>query len=240
MVEISEKTKNSAQQKSVFLAQMTHELRTPLNSIVGFSDMLKYAESAGERERFIHIIRTHCDILVRLINGILEASTINDNPMDVKPAEVDFAEEFEYLCQSIEIRVQRHHLRFVTSKPLKKLRVSIDIGRVRQIFSNFVSNALKYTKKGSIWVGYRLEKRNGQMGIYAFCEDTGTGIPHDKQKAVFDRFVKLNEFVQGTGLGLSICKSIVTACHGDIGVESEVDNGSKFWFWIPVEVIEKE
>ena len=240
VVEISEKTKNSAQQKSVFLAQMTHELRTPLNSIVGFSDMLKYAESAGERERFIHIIRTHCDILVRLINGILEASTINDNPMDVKPAEVDFAEEFEYLCQSIEIRVQRHHLRFVTSKPLKKLRVSIDIGRVRQIFSNFVSNALKYTKKGSIWVGYRLEKRNGQMGIYAFCEDTGTGIPHDKQKAVFDRFVKLNEFVQGTGLGLSICKSIVTACHGDIGVESEVDNGSKFWFWIPVEVIEKE
>ena len=78
------------------------------------------------------------------------------------------------------------------------------------------------------------------MGIYAFCEDTGAGIPRDKQTAVFDRFVKLNEFVQGTGLGLSICKSIVTACHGDIGVESEVNNGSKFWFWIPVEVIEKE
>lgn len=239
VVEISEKTKNSAQQKSVFLAQMTHELRTPLNSIVGFSDMLKYAESAGERERFIHIIRTHCDILVRLINGILEASTINDNPMDVQPAEVDFAEEFEYLCQAFEIRVQRHNLRFVTSKPLKKLSVLIDIGRVRQVLNNFVSNALKYTKKGSIWVGYRLEKRNGQMGIYAFCEDTGTGIPHDKQSVVFDRFVKLNEFVQGTGLGLSICKSIVTACHGDIGVESEVDKGSKFWFWIPVEIIEK-
>lgn len=238
--DVLENTKNSAQQKSVFLASMTHELRTPLNSIVGFTDLLRYAESPEERTKFVHIIRTHCDILVRLIDGILEASSISDNPMDVKPKEVDFAEEFEFICQSVEPRIHNHHLRFVTSKPLKKLRTSIDIGRIRQVVSNFVGNALKYTTKGYLWLGYRLEKRNDHMGLYVFCEDTGTGIPKEKQQSVFERFVKLNEFVQGTGLGLSICKSIITASNGEIGVDSEVGKGSKFWFWIPIDIIEKE
>lgn len=237
---VLENTKNSAQQKSVFLASMTHELRTPLNSIVGFSDLLKYAESAEERNKFVQIIRTHCDILRRLIDSILEASSISDNPMDVTPVEVEFAEEFELMCQSVELRVHNHHLRFVTSKPLKKLKTTLDIGRIRQVVSNFVGNALKYTTKGYIWLGYRLEERHNHTGLYVFCEDTGTGIPKEKQKAVFERFVKLNEFVQGTGLGLSICKSIITASNGEIGVESEEGSGSKFWFWIPIDIIEQE
>ena len=97
-----------------------------------------------------------------------------------------------------------------------------------------MTNAVKYTKQGHIRVGYRKEEREGKEGLYIYCEDTGTGIPKDKQASVFERFVKLNEFVQGTGLGLSICKSIAERCGGQIGIDSEGDgHGSTFWIWVP-------
>jgi signal transduction histidine kinase len=102
-----------------------------------------------------------------------------------------------------------------------------------QLLTNFVTNAVKYTREGHIRVGYRKEQRKGIDGLYFYCEDTGAGIPKDKQAAVFQRFVKLNDFVQGTGLGLSICKSIVDRCGGEIGVTGDVGVGSTFWFWIP-------
>jgi len=93
---------------------------------------------------------------------------------------------------------------------------------------------VKYTKEGHIRVGYRREERDGRQGLYFYCEDTGAGIPKDKQAAVFERFVKLNDYVQGTGLGLSICKAIIDRCDGHIGVDSEgPGHGSTFWFWVP-------
>jgi signal transduction histidine kinase len=114
------------------------------------------------------------------------------------------------------------------------------MGRIQQIVTNFVTNAVKYTTEGHIRVGYREETREKdgekRTGIYVYCEDTGSGIPEEKKDAVFERFVKLNEFVQGTGLGLSICKNIVERCEGQIGVNSEIGNGSTFWFWIPVSI----
>jgi signal transduction histidine kinase len=114
----------------------------------------------------------------------------------------------------------------------------MDKGRLQQLLTNFVTNAVKYTHEGHIRVGYRVESRDidgqRQEGVRFYCEDTGAGIPQEKQAAVFERFVKLNDFVQGTGLGLSICKAIVDKCGGRIGVHSEGEgHGSTFWFWVP-------
>lgn len=237
------RAESSGQQKSMFLASMTHELRTPLNSIVGFSDLLRTIDTPEERKEFIHIIRTHCDILLRLINDILEASNISDTLMQIIPKEVDFAQAFDMMCQTLEQRVDNPNVAFQKDNPYQKLITVLDMGRIQQIVTNFVTNAVKYTTEGHIRVGYREETREKdgekRTGIYVYCEDTGNGIPEEKKDAVFERFVKLNEFVQGTGLGLSICKNIVERCEGQIGVNSEIGNGSTFWFWIPVIIYNK-
>ncbi len=237
------RAESSGQQKSMFLASMTHELRTPLNSIVGFSDLLRTIDTPEERKEFIHIIRTHCDILLRLINDILEASNISDTLMQIVPEEVDFAQEFDLMCQTLEQRVDNPNVAFIKDNPYQKLVTVLDKGRIQQIITNFVTNAVKYTTEGHIRVGYREETKEldgeKKTGLYFYCEDTGSGIPEEKQDAVFERFVKLNEFVQGTGLGLSICKNIVERCEGQIGVSSEVGKGSTFWFWIPVNIYNK-
>lgn len=232
------RAENSGQQKSMFLASMTHELRTPLNSIVGFSDLLRSIDAPEERKEFIHIIRTHCDILLRLIDDILEASIISDTLMSILPKDIDFAKEFDNMCQSLAQRVQDPNVTFVKKNPHTKLLTHLDMDRIQQVVTNFVTNAVKYTKEGHICVGYRIDMRNGKKGLYVYCEDTGSGIPQDKQEMVFERFVKLNDFVQGTGLGLAICKSIVELCGGEIGVDSEVGKGSTFWFWIPADIKE--
>ena len=234
------RAESSGQRKSMFLASMTHELRTPLNSIVGFSDLLRSIDTPEERKEFIRIIRTNCDILLRLINDILEASKISDTQMQIVPKEVDFAKSFDVMCQALAQRVENPAVKFIKKNPHTKLITTLDFDRIQQVVTNFVTNAVKYTKKGHISVGYRLDQRFGKMGLYVYCEDTGDGIPQEKQAMVFERFVKLNEFVQGTGLGLAICKSIIELCDGQINVESEVGKGSTFWFWIPISVKEIE
>ncbi|MBR0388577.1 MAG: HAMP domain-containing histidine kinase, partial [Prevotella sp.] len=119
---------------------------------------------------------------------------------------------------------------FIKDNPYETFPATLDKGRIQQVLTNFTTNAIKYTHEGHIKVGYR--EQDG--GIYFYCEDTGAGIPKDKQAAVFERFVKLNDFVQGTGLGLSICKAIAERCEGKIGVDSEGEgHGSTFWMWIP-------
>ena len=234
------RAENSGHQKSMFLASMTHELRTPLNSIVGFSDLLRSIDTPDERKEFIRIIRTNCDILLRLITDILEAANLSDTQMQIIPKEVDFAKEFDVLCQTLAQRVNNPAVEFKKKNPQTKLITSMDMARIQQVITNFFTNAVKYTHEGHISVGYRLDQRYGKMGLYVYCEDTGDGIPKEKQAMVFERFVKLNEFVQGTGLGLAICKSIIELCGGHINVDSEVGKGSTFWFWIPVNIKEIE
>ena len=224
------RAENSAILKSTFLANMTHEIRTPLNAIVGFSDLLHSVDSTEERMEFIRIIRNNCDMLLRLINDIFEASTMDTKPLEIKPAEVDFASEFNIVCHSLAQRVQTPGVKFIVENPFDSFVTTLDMGRMQQVITNFVTNAIKYTQKGHIRVGYRYE----DGGLHIFCEDTGAGIPKEKQGTVFDRFVKLNDFVQGTGLGLSICKSIAEGTGGRIGVESDGEGkGSTFWIWIP-------
>ena len=223
------RAEDSGRLKSVFLANMTHEIRTPLNAIVGFSDLLPMVDTQEERIEFIRIISNNCDMLLRLINDILEASSMGQ-ALAIKPTECDFAQVFDDICQTLAQRVQEPGVEFIKDNPYDTFPATIDKGRVQQVLTNFTTNAVKYTHQGHIKLGYR--EQDG--GIYFYCEDTGAGIPKEKQASVFERFVKLNDFVQGTGLGLSICKAIAERCGGKIGVTSEGEgHGSTFWLWTP-------
>ena len=240
------RAEDSGRQKAAFLANMTHEIRTPLNAIVGFSDILPMIDDGEQKKEIMRIIRNNCDMLLRLTSDILEASGIGSQPMEIEPADVDFAQAFDDICQTLEQRVQEPGVRFIKDNPYATFNTHLDKGRIQQVITNFVTNAVKYTHQGHIKVGYRAtplsvegrytlnSKLNTEEGLFIYCEDTGAGIPKEKQDSVFERFVKLNEFVQGTGLGLNICKTIAERCGGQIGVESDGDgHGSTFWIWIP-------
>ena len=226
----------SGRLKSVFLANMTHEIRTPLNAIVGFSDLLQMMTTAEEKKEIIHVIHNNCDMLLRLINDIMAISSMDANGLIMKPADVDFAKAFNDICQTLAQRVENPNVQFIKENPCQTLQTRLDMGRITQVITNFVTNAVKYTQNGHIKVGYRIQDN----GIYMYCEDTGTGIPKEKCPQVFERFVKLNDYVQGTGLGLSICKAIAERCNGKIGVDSEVGQGSTFWMWIPCVINNQE
>lgn len=234
----TERANDSGHQKSVFLANMTHEIRTPLNAIVGFSDLLQAVESPDDKREMIRVIHNNCDMLLRLINDILVLSNADANAMQILPREVDVANEFNDLCQSLAQRVQEPSVEFQKDNPYTSLLTELDSDRINQVITNFVTNAVKYTHQGHIRVGIHLEERSGKQGIYVYCEDTGAGIPKDQCGRIFERFVKLNDYIQGTGLGLSICKVIIEKCNGEIGVDSEVGKGSTFWFWVPAEIKE--
>ena len=228
----TERANDSGRLKSVFMANMTHEIRTPLNSIVGFSDVLPMLSTQEEKQEIIRVIMNNCDMLMRLINDILAISSLDTSGISIEPKEIDFAISFNDICESLKERVQEPSVEFIKDNPYSSFLTILDKGRIQQVITNFVTNAVKYTHQGHIKVGYRYEE--GQLYIY--CEDTGAGIPKEYQAKVFERFVKLNDFIQGTGLGLSICKAIADACHGDIGVESEGEGkGSTFWMRIPCE-----
>ena len=223
---------DSVRLKSGFMASMTHELRTPLNAIVGFTGVLESLEASEERTEFIRIIRNSSDMLQRLIIDNIEASSLTVGPTNIQPTDVDFVSAFEDICLTLQQRVHDSGLTFLKDNPYEAFYTTIDIGRVQQVLTNFVTNAVKFTKQGHIRLGYRYE----QHGLRLYCEDTGIGIPKDKQEHIFDRFVKLDEFTQGTGMGLAICKSIAERFGGKIGLESEGDGkGCTFWIWIPCE-----
>ena len=233
------RAEDSGRMKSAFLANMTHEIRTPLNAIVGFSDLLPMIDSQEERMEFIRIIRNNCDMLMRLINDILEASSMGQ-ALAIRPEKVDFSIFFEDICQTLSQRIQEPGVEFIKDNPYEHCFTMLDKGRVQQVLTNFTTNAVKYTRQGFIKVGYHWDQRltfDGSRktdGLVFYCMDTGAGIPKEKQASVFERFVKLNDFVQGTGLGLSICKNIAESCNGRIGVTSEGEgHGSTFWMWIP-------
>ena len=233
----TERANDSGRLKSVFMANMTHEIRTPLNSIVGFSDVLSMLSTTEEKQEIIRVIMNNCDMLMRLINDILAISAVDDSGIKIIPREVDFAKSFDDICESLKTRIQEPGVTFIKDNPYTTFVTQIDNGRIQQVITNFVTNAVKYTHQGHIKVGYRYEDQS----LYIYCEDTGAGIPKEHQTKIFDRFVKLNDFVQGTGLGLSICKAIADGCHGQIGVESEGDGcGSTFWMKVPCEEIRSE
>ena len=227
-----ERANDSSRLKSTFLANMSHEIRTPLNAIVGFCDIMQTIDSPEEREELLKIIHNNCNNLLQIINDILVLSELDSSGLMLNPERCNFAEEFSLLCKSLEQRVSEPSVKFIVDNPYDSLFVTIDNGRISQIITNFLTNAVKYTHEGHIKLGYRIEDN----GLHIYCEDTGSGIPKDKCEKIFERFFKVNEYIQGAGIGLSICKAIVAKCNGKIGVESEEGKGSTFWIWIPCEI----
>lgn len=241
----TERANDSGRMKSVFLANMTHEIRTPLNAIVGFSDVLPLLTTPDERQEMIRLIMDNCDMLLRLVNDIQDAASLDiSGGVEIIPEKIDFSHFFDELCEQLQQRLREPSVVFVKENPYPTFVTMVDEMRIRQVYTNFVTNAVKYTHQGHIKVGYRKEWReeNGESreGLYLYCEDTGDGVNKEMQDKLFERFFKLNDYIQGTGLGLSICKAIASACHGFIGMESEGQGqGSTFWMWIPCNEIKK-
>ena len=241
----TERANDSGRMKSVFLANMTHEIRTPLNAIVGFSDVLPLLTTPDERQEMIRLIMDNCDMLLRLVDDIQDAASLEiSGGVEIIPEKIDFSHFFDELCEQLQQRLREPSVVFVKENPYPTFVTMVDEMRIRQVYTNFVTNAVKYTHQGHIKVGYRKEWReeNGESreGLYLYCEDTGDGVPKEMQDKLFERFFKLNDYIQGTGLGLSICKAIASACHGFIGMESEGQGqGSTFWMWIPCNEIKK-
>ena len=229
----TERANQSGMMKSTFMANMTHEIRTPLNAIVGFSDVLPMLSTPEEKKEIIHVIMNNCDMLLRLINDMLAVSELDESGISIQPVDTDFAQDFNDICTTLAQRIQLPDVAFIKENPYTTLKTRVDRERINQIITNFVTNAIKYTQQGHIKVGYEYREDDGG-GLYIYCEDTGTGIKPEDQSKIFDRFVKLNDYVQGTGLGLNISKAIAEGCHGRIGINSEGEGkGSTFWVWIP-------
>ncbi len=239
----TERANDSGRMKSAFLANMTHEIRTPLNAIVGFSDVLPLLTTPEERQEMINLIMDNCDMLLRLVNDMQDAAKLDvSGTVEIVPMKTDFSKYFDHLCQQLKERMREPAIEFLTDNPYPTYVTVLDEMRIRQVYTNFVTNAVKYTHQGHIKVGYRKEWReeNGESleGLYLYCEDTGDGVPKEMQDKLFERFFKLNDYIQGTGLGLSICKAIAKASHGHIGMHSEGQGqGSTFWMWIPCQEI---
>ena len=228
--EAKEKAEEADRLKSAFLANMSHEIRTPLNAIVGFSSLLADEGDVRERKQYLEIVEENNDMLLQLISDILDLSKIEAGTFDFMEKELDV----NLLCEDITCTMKmkaKPGVEIVFDRHLPECVIVSDRNRLNQVLANFVNNAIKFTSEGSIRVGYdRVDE--GHLRFYV--ADTGIGIEPEKQGEVFDRFVKLNNFVHGTGLGLSISKSIIEQMGGTIGVDSEPGKGSTFWFVLPI------
>ena len=221
-----------AELKQSFFNNMSHEIRTPLNAIVGFSDMLANEPefSNEERQEFVDIINTNTKLLLKLVGDVLELSRIESGNLS-------FTFQRESVCRLLDDVYQTHSLlirpplQFLKDFPPEDVQVNVDPMRLTQVLTNFLNNANKFTKGGSIRLGYCCP--SGMSEVHLYVEDTGIGIPHSEQKMIFERFYKRSEFSQGVGLGLSICVLIVEKMGGRIELQSEEGRGSRFTVVLP-------
>ena len=221
-----------AELKQSFLNNMSHEIRTPLNAIVGFSDMLANEPefSNEERQEFVDIINTNTKLLLKLVGDVLELSRIESGNLSC-------TFQRESVCRLLDDVYQTHSLliqpplQFLKDFPPEDVQVNVDPMRLTQVLTNFLNNANKFTKGGSIRLGYCCP--SGMSEVHLYVEDTGIGIPHSEQKMIFERFYKRSEFSQGVGLGLSICVLIVEKMGGRIELQSEEGRGSRFTVVLP-------
>ena len=222
--------------KSAFLANMSHEIRTPLNAIVGFSGILASTEREEEKQEYVSIIENNNTLLLQLISDILDLSKIEAGTLELNYSNIELNELMRELERGFLLRVKTDAVKLEFVEPAGPCMAYTEKNRLSQLMINLVTNAIKFTEKGSIRFGYEMRENE----LYFYVADTGCGIPKDKQQNIFGRFVKLNSFAQGTGLGLSICKTLMDHMGGRIGVESEEGKGSTFWFTLPYKPAVKE
>lgn len=221
-----------AELKQSFLNNMSHEIRTPLNAIVGFSDMLANEPefSDEERQEFVDIINTNTKLLLKLVGDVLELSRIESGNLLFTFQRESVRRLLDDVYQTHSLLI-RPPLQFLKDFPPEDVQVNVDPMRLTQVLTNFLNNANKFTKKGSIRLGYCCP--SGMSEVHLYVEDTGIGIPHSEQKMIFERFYKRSEFSQGVGLGLSICVLIVEKMGGRIELQSEEGRGSRFTVILP-------
>ena len=230
--ELKEKAELSDRLKSAFLANMSHEIRTPLNAIVGFSELMVTCDDPEEKKEYINIIQSNNELLLRLINDILDLSKIESGILERKRETFNLAKVCNELYTMIQPKITNPDVEFQMDNSGPDCWIFLDRSRLKQVWMNYLTNAVKCTKSGYIKMGYSIERE----GIRIYVEDSGVGIPEELQERVFGRFQKLNEFAQGTGLGLAISRAIIEGAGGEVGFTSTPGIGSTFWAWIPCEI----
>lgn len=230
--ELKEKAELSDRLKSAFLANMSHEIRTPLNAIVGFSELMVNCDDQSEKEEYMDIIQANNEMLLNLINDILDLSKIESGILERKREIFNLSKVCNELYAMIQPKITSPDIEFIIDNPSQNCWIYLDRNRLKQVWTNFLTNAVKHTRSGHIKMGYSI----GQKSIRFYVKDTGTGIPMELQGRVFGRFQKLNEFAQGTGLGLAISRAIIEAAGGEVGFTSTPDVGSTFWATVPCEI----
>lgn len=227
--ELKEKAELSDRLKSAFLANMSHEIRTPLNAIVGFSGLMVHCDNPEEKEEYMNIIESNNELLLRLINDILDLSKIESGILERKREKFNLSKTCNELYMMIQQKITNPDVKVFVDNPYADCWIFLDANRLKQVWMNFLTNAVKCTQEGFIKMGYSIENE----GIRFYVQDSGVGIPIEVQDRVFGRFQKLNEFAQGTGLGLAISRAIIEGAGGKIGFTSKPGIGSTFWAWVP-------
>lgn len=228
LVKARDKAEASDRLKSAFLANMSHEIRTPLNAIVGFSSLLTSTENAAEKELYNSLIGHNNKLLLNLINDVIDLSKIESGYLELRPDWVNLTELLDESVAEYAHQVPSG-VELLTNYPAHDSLVELDKLRIKQILSNFLSNALKNTTTGHVEVFYEVDHQSVRIGV----KDTGRGIPQNMLEKIFERFEKLDSFAQGAGLGLPICKLIVEKMNGRILVDSQLGIGTTFIIELP-------
>ena len=218
--------------KSAFLANISHEIRTPLNAIVGFSDVLPMVETKEERDQLIELIKTNNAHLLRLFDDMVHMSKLEAGGETIKKTRFDLKLLLSEVAERYSKLVDPNRVKLHVAETDGNLEVYSDRGRLIEIMNQYVNNAVIFTEDGSITIGAELQNKI----LHMWVQDTGKGIPEDRcNDHLFERFVKVDEFVPGTGLGLSICRSMALSLGGKVGMQSTLGEGSLFWADIPIE-----
>ena len=231
LINARNKAEESDRLKTAFLANMGHEIRTPLNAIVGFADLLPVVESEADRNQLIQEIQNNNHKLLKIIDGLVSMSKIEAEAKNLVMSQTDIVPLLKGIADTHAQLVDGTSLIIATHFPYAELYMYTDITKLTEAVDHLMQNAVKFTEKGSITLGFDLVKGDH---VRIYVRDTGKGIAQEDQERIFERFVKIDEYIPGTGLGLSVAKAHVLSLHGTMGVESTLGEGSTFWMELPM------
>lgn len=231
LINARNKAEESDRLKTAFLANMGHEIRTPLNAIVGFADLLPVVESEADRNQLIQEIQNNNHKLLKIIDGLVSMSKIEAEAKNLVMSQTDIVPLLKGIADTHAQLVDGTSLIIATHFPYAELYMYTDITKLTEAVDHLMQNAVKFTEKGSVTLGFDLVKGDH---VRIYVRDTGKGIAQEDQERIFERFVKIDEYIPGTGLGLSVAKAHVLSLHGTMGVESTLGEGSTFWMELPM------